>query len=159
VIEPATLRDVTFIAANMRSEDWAEIACQISAEVTPTHVAAWSLSGREAWVAHWHDQPVAAFGIHNATPAGNVVTVWAWGTRRMRRVVPEMTRFVADAVPRWIEEGITRVEARSIYGHVEAHRWMRGLGAHEQPCPAWGKHGEDFILFSWTEEAWLTRAQ
>lgn len=153
-IVPATLRDATFVAANMRADDWTEIECQAPAGTLPIEAALWSVNGREAWVATVKGQPAAVFGIHNATPAGNVVTVWAWGTKAMRRAVPEITRFIRWKVPRWISEGVTRVEARSIVGHADAHRWMRGLGAVQAACPAWGKGGEDFILFSWTRETW-----
>jgi len=157
-VVPATLRDVTYIAANIRPEDWREIACQLSEEVTPTDVAAWSLTGREAWVATVRGQPVAAFGVHDATNARNVLMIWAWGTPKMWRAVPEMTRFIRERVEVWITEGVTRVEARSIEGHGSAHRWMRALGGESEPLPGWGKGGEDFLLFWWTQETWTSCA-
>ena len=150
-IVPATLRDLTFIAANMRAEDWREIACQFPEGITRTEIAALAGQFGESWVAVSSAQPVAAFGAAPLTC--NVLTGWAWGTRRMRRAVPAITRFMReDCAPRWVDAGITRLEARSIAGHDEAHKWMRALGADEQPCPEWGRDGEDFILFSWTKE-------
>jgi hypothetical protein len=154
-IVPATIRDLTFIAANLRAEDWREIECQLADGVGRGEVAAYGLAG-EAWVATMDGQPVAAFGA--AAMAYSVVSVWAWGTKRMARTVPAITRFIVeDCVPRWIEAGVTRAEARSIEGHETAHRWLRSLGGQEQPCPAWGKRGEDFTLFWWTRKTWTSR--
>lgn len=155
MILPATIRDVTYVASNMRTDDWREIACQCAPRLSPYEVAAWALQGREVWAAHVKGQPVAIFGVHHATPAGNVLTVWAWGTRGMWRAVPDISRFILDdRVPAWIEDGVTRVEARSDLRHTSAHRWMRSLGAAEEPLAQWGRNGEDFVLFWWTRERW-----
>ena len=155
LILPATIRDATYVAANMRPEDWREIACQCPDGLYPYEVAAWALQGREAWIATVRGQPVACFGVHNQTSAGNVLAIWAWGTRGMWRAIPSISRFILDdRVPAWIEAGVTRVEARSIAGHEAAHRWMRGLGAAGTELKAFGKGGEDFTLFWWTQERW-----
>lgn len=154
-IVPPTLRDITYIAANVRPEDWREIACQIPDGVTALDVALWSVSAGQAWVAKLGDQPVALFGASPQTAAGNVLALWAWGTKRMRRVAPAITRFVRDGrAPEWVEAGITRVEARSIAGHYDAHRWLSSIGLLAEPLPQWGKGGEDFILFSMTLNRW-----
>lgn len=151
-IRPATLRDLTYIAVNMRDSDWREIACQVPAGTKRSEVGARSLS-HETWTAHLDGQPVAAFGVVPATVS--VLLLWAWGTTRMRRTIPAISRFVNETLAaEWVERGITRVEARSIVGHEEAHRWMRGFGAQEQPCPGWGSHGEAFILFWWNYRDW-----
>lgn len=154
-IVPPTLRDVTYIAANIRPEDWREIACQMPDGTTAIDVALWSVSAGQAWVARIDNQPVALFGASPQTAAGNVLALWAWGTKRMRRVAPAITRFVRDdRAPEWIAAGKTRAEARSIAGHTEAHRWLSGLGFIAEPLPQWGKGGEDFILFSMTLDRW-----
>lgn len=109
----------------------------------------------EAWVARLDGQPVAAFGAAPMSLPGNVLSLWAWGTKRLVRAAPAITRFVRDeCAPRWVAAGVTRVEARSIRGHVSAHRWLRGAGAKAQPCPNWGKGGEGFVLFYWTKDSW-----
>ena len=157
-IVPATVRDVTYIAADMRPDDWREIACQVHDGVTPGQIAAAAVAHGESYVATLDGQPVAAFGVMPATV--NVLTIWAWGTPRTRRVVPAITRFtIADLVPRWLAAGITRVEARSIAGHDAAHRWLRALGTTETALPEWGKGGEAFILFAWTRAGWLERTR
>lgn len=148
-IIPATLRDLTYIAANMRPEDWREIECQFPEGITSFEIAALAGQFGEAWVATSSSQPVAAFGAAPLTY--NVLSVWAWGTKGMRRAIPAIGRFLRDErAPDWIASGVTRLEARSIAGHHSAHRWMTSLGATSQPCPEWGRRGEDFILFSWT---------
>lgn len=153
-ILPGNIRDASYVAANMRPHDWREIAAQAPDDLRPLDVAAWSIAGREAYIAIARDRPVSVFGVHDATPAGNVLSIWAWGTAGMWRAVPGITRWIRTAVPRWIDEGVTRVEARSIVGHTAAHRWMRSLGARETELPAFGRGGEDFILFWWTRETW-----
>lgn len=154
MILPATLRDLSYVAANMRLADWEEISCQCPPSIRTLDVAAWSAQAREAYTVQRHGQPIAAFGVHDATPAGNVLSIWAWGTLEMPRAVPEISRWIRQAVPRWIGEGVTRVEARSIVGHTAAHRWMRKLSARETELPAFGRDGQDFVLFFWTRETW-----
>lgn len=150
-----TLRDVTFICANIRSEDWREIACQLPEGMAPIDAALISIASGLSWVARLDGQPVAVFGASPQTPAGNVLALWAWGTKQMRRAAPAITRFVRDEMaPAWVAEGKTRVEARSIVGHDEAHRWLTNIGFLAEPLPQWGRGSEDFILFSMTLERW-----
>jgi len=47
-IKPATIRDYTWMAANMRASDRAEIMCQVPTGTTSMDVAIWSLNAREA---------------------------------------------------------------------------------------------------------------
>lgn len=150
-LEPANIRDLSFICANMRAEDWREIECQWPEGASRNEIAAAALSSPEAWVASWKGQPVAAFGVQPLN--WSALSIWAFGARAMWRAVPELTRFIlGECVPRWIASGVTRVEARSIVGHDAAHRWMRGMGASEVASPCWGRNGEDFMLFSWTRD-------
>lgn len=150
-IVPATLRDLTWIAAHMRPEDWAEIA-PIGAEGIEPHDVAWQASqSPEAWVARWKDQPVAALGVQPLV--ATVLNAWAFGTKALWRAVPALTRFVLEErVPDWLRVGITRVEARSIAGHDRAHRWMIAMGAHPTPCRSFGRNGEDYVMFAWLAE-------
>jgi len=156
-IKPATIRDYTWMAANMRASDRAEIMCQVPTGTTSMDVAIWSLNAREAWTAFDRDdQPAAAFGVHAMTPAGNVFSLWAWGTPKLSRTVREIERFVIDdCTPRWLAAGLTRIEARSIVGHTRAHRWLRRLGFDEIPAEEWGRDGQAFTLFYWTKSRWI----
>ena len=46
-------------------------------------------------------------------------------------------------------------------GHDVAARWLRYMGAAEEcVLPRYGKDGEDFILFSWTDKSiWIIHEQ
>ncbi len=157
MIIPGSLRDYSFIAANMRAEDWAEISAQVPPDTTPLDVALWCLSGRETYTAISNHQPAAAFGVHNMTPAGNVLSLWLWAIKVTPRVAFEVSKYIREnCADRWVnDEGVTRLECRSIDAHYSAHRWLRSLGASEQALPEWGRSGEAFTLFSWTKEQWL----
>lgn len=154
-IVDASLRDLTFIAANLRSEDIRELACQMPDGLDVADGAVFSASSGEAWVAKLDGQPVAAFGAAPMSLPGNILSLWAWGTKRLARAAPAITRFVRDeCAPRWVANGVTRVEARSIEGHHQAHRWLEGAGAFSVDYPCFGKGGEHFKLFWWTKDSW-----
>lgn len=151
-IVPGTLRDLSFIATNLRPQDQREIYCQLPEGITPAEIAVLSMMGR-TWVAVLDGQPIAAFGI--VPIAASVLSLWCWGTPRMTRAVPAITRYVRDELaPEWARLGVTRVEARSIAGHDAAHRWLRGQGFSSVPCPSYGRGCEDFLLFAITRRDW-----
>lgn len=156
-IRPAVFRDVSFVAAHMRDEDAAEIYCLFPDGSTSLDVAALSYANTEhaycAWVS---GSPVAAFGFSPDTPAGTVCSVWAFGTRAFTRAVPAISRYCTKVLaPRLLAEGVQRIEVRSIKGHDIAHNWLRRLGARrEAVLRNWGKGGETFILWSWTDKEW-----
>lgn len=146
-IVPATLRDVSYILANLCDADRIELECQVPLQ----HLSAVCMAS-EGWVALLDGQPVQAFGSLPATLS--VRTLWAFGTARRRRAIPAITRFLREQSSRWVRDGVTRCEARAIVGHPTAHRWLLSLGGEAQPCKAWGRNGEDFVLYSWTRETW-----
>lgn len=156
-IRPAVFRDVCFVTAHLREEDRREIYCQLPEGASSVEVAALSCANSDhAWCAWYRGSPVAAFGFSPATAAGTVQSAWAFGTRRMKRTVPAITHHViANVVPTLLCEGVRRIEARSIADHDLAHRWLAGLGARrEAELPQWGRDGEAFVLWSWTEKEW-----
>lgn len=103
-----------------------------------------------SYVACINDQPVAAFGFSPITVA--CVSVWAFGTDRMSRVVPAITDFITlRAAPGLISAGFRTMEARSITSHKEAHRWMESMGGlRTGPSFMYGKNDERFYLYRWT---------
>ena len=156
-IRPAVFRDVCFVAAHMRAEDAAEIYCQLPEGTRSVDVAGLSCANTEhAYCAWVQGSPVAAFGFSPASHTGTVYSAWAFGTRRMARAVPAISRFGARVVaPRLVAQGVQRVEVRSIEGHDAAHRWLARLGARrEARLRAWGRSGEAFFLWSWTDKEW-----
>lgn len=146
------LRDLSYIAANLRPEDKAEIDCQHD-EWAPATLAQTALHGF-AYVAELDGNPEAAFGAGEVREG--LWVAWSWGTRRMRRCVPRITQFFYAVLgPDVASRGAWRVEARPLASNDMAVRWLHRLGATERcHLPGFGKNGEDFLLFDWTRETW-----
>jgi hypothetical protein len=143
----SNLRDLSYIAANLRPDDYAEVDCQFDTW-TPALLALTALQG-PAYVVELDGNPAAAFGA--AEQRKGLWIVWSWGTRRMWRCVPRITSFVKEVMlPDAIAKGALRGEARALASNEMACRWLRRLGATERCLlPCYGKNGEDFILFDW----------
>ncbi|TRC72757.1 hypothetical protein FJV83_10080 [Mesorhizobium sp. WSM4307] len=151
-IIPATLRDLSYIAANLRPEDRAEIDCQLD-DWSPALLALTALQGF-AYVAELDGNPEVGFGA--AEQRGGLWIAWSWGTRRMKRCVPGITEFFHAVLgPEVAARGAWRVEARALAANHLALRWLGRLGA-TQRCllPGYGRNGEDFFLYDWTREGW-----
>ena len=148
----ANLRDLSYIASNLRPEDFAEIDCQFDVW-SPAMLAAVSLQGF-AYVAEVNGNPEAAFGA--AEQRSGLWIAWSWGTRRMKRCIPRITDFFFQVLgPDVAAAGASRVEARPLAGNDMAVRWLRKLGATERCLlPGFGKDGQDFLLFDWTRDRW-----
>jgi hypothetical protein len=147
-IIPATFRDLSYVASRLRDEDREEAEAQIG----PFHYidfAAMHLTDR-SYVVTLDGNPEAAFGAGRL--AGDHLWVcWSWGSRRIGRCVPLISRFVRDAmIPDLIENGAWRAEARALASHTGARRWLTRMGATERcELPAFGRNGETFILYDW----------
>lgn len=149
-IARARLREVSFVAAHMREADRREIWCQWPDRDAAT--LAWAMtrsSPAHCWAAFERGSPVAAFGLAEQHPG--LWQAWAFGTDRLRRAVPAITRHGFEVIrPDLIARSANRVEARSIVGHDIAHRWLESLGARRQCLlQRWGRNGEDFVLYAW----------
>lgn len=147
-----TIRDLSYIAANLRPADQAEIDCQFD-EWTPAMLALHAMQGR-AYVVELDGNPEAAFGA--APLRSGLWIAWSWGTKRMKRCVPRITQFFYAVLgPDVAAQGAWRVEARALASNELALRWLHRLGATERCLlPCYGKNGEDFILWDWTRESW-----
>lgn len=149
-VKPATLRDVSYVMANLRPADEVEVLCQFPSGVKRHELAYMLLHSMEAWAVHIDGQPVAAFGAAYMTEVA--ASAWAIGTKRMKRAIPAITKhFRTDIGPRLGDAGYRMLEARSHAEHHEAHRWMVATGAVQADQPyIYGKNGELFITFRWT---------
>ncbi len=156
-ISPACVRDVSWIAAHMRQRDRDEILCQAPYDMTITQAALWCFDTAmedTRFVAYDKaDTPAAVFGF---SPSNNPTlwSAWAFGTNRMRRVIPEITDFgFGPWLQRFIEKyNPRRMEIRAREDHDLAHRWLVGMGAkRECLLPRYGRAGEVFVLYSWTD--------
>ncbi|MBW8640488.1 hypothetical protein K1W69_25070 [Hoeflea sp. WL0058] len=148
-IVPATLRDVSYIVANLRPDDRSEIRCQVPPDAKPAAIAASGLAAGEAFVVLRGGQPSGAFGF--APISEGVLSAWAYGACGFERCIPAVTRFVfRELVDAWNAGGIRRIEARSIDSHTAAHRWLEATGARRRcALEQWGRNGERFLLYEW----------
>ena len=144
----ATLRDLSYVAANLRPDDREEVACQLE-DWSPGLLACISLQDH-AYIVEINGNPEAAVGASEVRKG--LWTAWSWGTRRMWRAVPTITGFVRNVmIPDIIAKGGHRAEARALARNFSAHRWLEKMGATRRcELPGYGMGGEDFILFDWT---------
>ncbi len=150
------MRDASFIAANMRSEDFREIACLwqdwdtralgVCAVETAVPGMVWSV---------WYDgQPAAAFGFSRASAFDpDFWQAWAFGTDKFLRCVPAMTRYLLQIRPD-VETCCRRLQAISLKDHDIAHGWIEALGAKKEGVlRCYGRSGEDFFIYAWVRGA------
>lgn len=150
-IEPLNLRTATWVAANMRAIDVDELMCQLPPDATKTDAGmACFMATQDPW--RWQalidDSPVACFGVSQLTYPCWVG--WGYGLPAMRRAMPEVTRFLKSQLPRLIEAGCRRIEARALKRHTDAHLWLAALGGtYRFDLPDCGRNGETFEFWSW----------
>lgn len=150
-IRPATLRDMTFVSANMRDQDRREICAVIEESDTAIGTMLFASSQGLAWCGWLDGQPVAAFGVSRlyAGLGGG----WAYLTPRGVRIVPAITRFMMRHVKRHlIAEGFRRIEVRTAIDHDVSHAWLERLGfAREGIAVDYGCDGLDFVTYAATK--------
>lgn len=151
-IKPVNLRDITYIGANLRPDDAKEVLCQCPAGTTGAAAAAAifpAVPADWAWVATLDGNPACAFGFQPQTAA--VWAAWAFGTARMPRVMPAVTRHFLEQEKRLLELGIGRLEVRTLKGHIQAQAWLTRLGCrYEADLPDHGINRQLFELWAWT---------
>jgi hypothetical protein len=151
-IAPANLRDMTYIGANLRPDDAREILCQVPAGTTGAQAAAaifQSVPGGWAWTASLDGNPACAFGFQPFTSP--VWIGWAFGTRRMIRTIPAITRHCLLQEPRLLDLGVKRVEVRTLADHDISHQWLTRLGCRfAADLPDHGRNRELFQLWAWS---------
>lgn len=150
VVQPATLRDASYVMANLRPADVEEVMCQVPEGVKRHEIAYSLLMSGDAFAALLDDQPVAIFGTAPINAA--CVSVWALGTPKVWRAVTEINRFLLNVhLPDRIAQGFHTMEARSHSAHHEAHNWIEALGGVQHGGPfEFGRDRETFLLFRWT---------
>lgn len=145
VIQPATVRDLSFIAANMREGDRREIGCQFP-YWSPEWLAATCYCSEHKWVASWDGLPVAAFGFAHLTAV--VVQGWSWGSVHYPKAVRGMFRFIPQAEAELRDAGVKRIEVRALKGYADAARLIARMGGRARATLRnHGTDGETFILW------------
>lgn len=150
MIGAANLRDASYITANLRPIDHAEAFCQLPADFPSWALAQHLLTAPHARIAYDGEVPAVLFGysLLNVSTA----SLWAVGTKRMRRAMPEVTTHYSRVIePELHRLGVLAAEARSLVTHLEAHHWMRAWGGKRHgPAFVYGRGGERFYMFRWT---------
>lgn len=141
---------MSYITNNMRAMDELEIFCQFKSDNVSENAKLLSDSimtnCADKFIAKIDGQPVAAFGVQEKSPRRFIG--WAFGTNKMRRAIPEVTRFIRSEILPALQIKANRIEAESLSTHKDAHRWLKAFGAVPVCTLARvGKDGEDFILF------------
>jgi hypothetical protein len=156
-ILPATLRDMTYIAVNMRVEDRREIRAVFAGTDTQIGAALFEASLGLAWTAWREGSPVCAFGIARLFPG--LGSGWAYGTCSMPAAMETVTRFcLRKARPLLLREGFRRIEVRSAIDHDLSHRWLERLGfVPEGVARHYGSDGLDFVTFAATKNQGSSR--
>jgi hypothetical protein len=153
LIQRATVRDATWVAAHMRDQDWAEISATGLVQ-TRTQAGAWLVahSPEHAYTAFLRGQAVAVFGVTKLIDP-HYWSGWAYGTDRMVRAVPAITRFCLDTIkPDLLARGCRRVEVKSAVQHDLSHRWLTKMGAQPEGVALdVGRNGEAFVTYSWAK--------
>jgi hypothetical protein len=152
-IEPANLRDITYVAANMRISDLKELSCQVPENWTASHIGGFCLEASNglAFIGKYNGQPVVAFGLSPITPNYKVMSAWMFGVNRMERFLPLVAMFWATKIiPQCIESGMTRIEARSLNEDDTISSFFRSMGARQvDVLEDFGGLGVDFTLYTW----------
>lgn len=150
-----------YIASNMRERDAEEIfATRWDGDplsLTSDCMACLERPRSVAVMAMYDHRPAAVMGAVEVWP--HVWDVWCFGTDDFDHVALSLTKYVRRTlIPYLLKNGMKRAHCRSMAKHSKAHDWLRAMGAeqdNERPMKAWGKNGEDFVLFEWHREALL----
>lgn len=101
------------------------------------------------WAVMVDDEPVLIIGATCSWPG--CWSAWMFATDKFRKCRIFSTKFVKNGmIPALHRLGAHRCEARSDASHLEAHAWLRALGAKEEArLQRYGKDGRDFVVFRW----------
>ena len=101
-----------------------------------------------AWCAYHGGRPAAVIGAYPMHPG--VWGLFGFGTDDYRHVMVEVTKHARRVMMPVVAAVAHRAQCLSPVGHEETQRWLRFLGAREEArLRAYGKGGEDVILFAW----------
>lgn len=148
MIEPANVRDLSYILANLRPRDRDEADAQHD-RWDPALVAAAAARAPYSFLTRSPDRvPVVGFGALPIMPT--TVGAWLLATAEATpRLIAETTRFVDGPLRAQLRrDGFRWAEARALADYPEAHGWLARLGGHAiVELPGYGRGGEDFVLF------------
>lgn len=148
-IERATPAEIEYVARNMRQRDFEEFSA-LSWENGREALArdlAHRFSERSDTLCAALDEPIAIGMTVLNRP--RVITLGFFATDRFPEIAIGVTRFVRELLERFESVGVHRIEAVSLDGHEQAHRWLGLLGLEPETGPLrnYGRSGETFKQF------------
>lgn len=152
-VEYATADDIRTVALDMREADFREFIALSAADSREALAAqlVTRFAGRSDVMTGFddRDRPVAVAGLVEHRP--NVLSALFFATDDFESVALEVT-YIAHRLLRDVRAtNVHRIEAVSMVGHDQAHRWIRhfGLKPEGPPMRCFGKNGEDYQQFAW----------
>lgn len=149
---PLALPAALYVCLHLRPADAAEVH-GMRGDDNPVTLAADVIGAAArsglAWCVTWRGRPAALLGAHELWPG--VWEGWALGTDDWPRVRLAVTRLaLRELRPALRARGAHRLQAHSRWDHVEAHGWLRLLGANDElVLGRYGRDASDYVLFSW----------
>lgn len=146
---------VEHVARHMRPGDVREFL-PLTHAATPAELADLMVqlySDHDAGYSFHDDQgPVGIGAMVEGRP--NVVTLLFFATERFAGIALPVARFTKQRLfPTYRRDGVHRIEAVSIDGYDEAHRWIKLVGMkHEAALHGYGKGGETYHQFAWVDD-------
>ena len=153
MIHPLNVRDLTYVAANMRDVDWYELKSQLPLGAERINAAQYvlpTLNG-PAWSVYYKEQPIAVFGLTQTT-VETLWVLWAFGTNKFKRAAKVISAFGLQHISHeLISRGALRLEIRANIHHDEANRWLQSIGfTRECELECFGTNGDTFVQYSIT---------
>ena len=153
MIHPLNIRDLTYVAANMRDIDWYELKSQLplgTQRIDAIHHIVPTLNG-PSWSVYYKNQPIAAFGI-TQTSIQTLWCLWAFGTNKFKRAARVISVFGLQNISHeLINRGALRLEIRANIKHDEANRWLTQIGFNREcELECFGTNGDTFVQYSIT---------
>lgn len=156
ISEPTT-ELVYSVAINMRERDFAEFSAVSFADTRSelAEIMAERYGRREDAIIGLTADGVPACVGAAVMSRPNVVTLLFFATDRFGEIALPATRFIKKQFfPRLVDNGVHRIEAVSMDGHIETHAWLKTIGLEPEtgPMQHYGKGGEAFVQFSWRSD-------
>lgn len=151
VVENPTEPEVRYVLENLRPEAREEIVLQ-SDEKIETMALRMAWAPGFSWAVYYDGRPAALIGANPMHPG--VWSLYGTGTSDWPKVGRLVTLVAKRDMMRAVKDaGAHRAQCLSPAWHHETHKWLRWLGATEETAlPAWGRNGEDFIMFTWLKD-------
>lgn len=152
-IEAATPAGVYAVAIRMRLHDATELSAVLPYDRVPDIALHMSdaYGDRDDVKVIWAGRERVAV-IGSIMPRPGSLALLMFATDGLPAIGLPLTRWLKrEWMPRMASAGIHRIEAVSIAGYADMHRWLEVLGLRaEGVLRRYGKRGEDFLQFAWT---------